>query len=230
MLVRPFGARSSSPWRTSGKVTDWYAPAAVMLMLQQFGVAFGALTFVRERQLGIIDIFRVAPVNATETLLGKYLAYLADRRRDRRGADGARRARRWTCRWRRRVGDVAIVMGADPLRIDRPRVRHLAGVGHRRAGGAVHDDPAPGEPVLQRLLPLRRSDGRARTLSAGCCRSRYGMQLLRDVMLRGASPIARSIAGLAAYGLVMFVLALARNPSTSGRGLSTGASQLDHER
>ena len=69
-------ARSSSPSTTSARVTDWYAPAAVVLMLQQFGVAFGALTFVRERQLGIIDIFRVAPINATETLLGKYLAYL----------------------------------------------------------------------------------------------------------------------------------------------------------
>ena len=57
-------------------MTDWYAPAAVILMLQQFGVAFGALSFVRERQLGIVDVYRVAPVNATETLLGKYLAYL----------------------------------------------------------------------------------------------------------------------------------------------------------
>ena len=58
-------------------MTDWYAPAAVILMLQQFGIAFGALTFVRERQLGIVDIFRVAPVNAAETLVGKYLAFLA---------------------------------------------------------------------------------------------------------------------------------------------------------
>ena len=40
-------------------------------------MAFGALTFVRERQLGITDIFRVAPINASETLLGKYVAYLA---------------------------------------------------------------------------------------------------------------------------------------------------------
>ena len=36
----------------------------------------------------------------------------------------------------------------------------------------------------------------------------YGMQLLRDVMLRGASPDRLLIAGLAAYGLAMFVLAL----------------------
>ena len=75
------------------RVTDWYAPAAVVLMLQQFGVAFGALSFVRERRLGIVDVFRVAPVNATATLIGKYFAYIADRRRDRRRADGARRRR-----------------------------------------------------------------------------------------------------------------------------------------
>ena len=41
-------------------------------MLQQFGVAFGALSFVRERRLGIVDVYRVAPVNATATLIGKY--------------------------------------------------------------------------------------------------------------------------------------------------------------
>ena len=56
--------------------TDWYAPAAVILMLQQFGVAFGAMSFVRERQLGIDDVYRVAPVGAGGSLLGKYLAYV----------------------------------------------------------------------------------------------------------------------------------------------------------
>lgn len=45
-------------------------------MLPQFGVAFGALSFVRERSPGIVGVSRVAPVNATEALLGKYLAYL----------------------------------------------------------------------------------------------------------------------------------------------------------
>ena len=108
VLVRPFRSEVELAVHDVGKVTDWYAPAAVILMLQQFGVAFGALTFVRERQLGITDIFRVAPINATETLLGKYVAYLAvggaigavlDRARRpgaRRahGGDGGRRSHR----------------------------------------------------------------------------------------------------------------------------------------
>jgi ABC-2 type transport system permease protein len=55
---------------------DWYAPAAVILMLQQFGVAFAAMSFVRERQLGIDDVYRVAPVGPGGSLLGKYLAYV----------------------------------------------------------------------------------------------------------------------------------------------------------
>ena len=77
VLVQPFEGRVELAVDNVDSVTDWYAPAAVVLMLQQFGVAFGALAFVRERQLGIVDVLRVAPVNATESLLGKYLAYLA---------------------------------------------------------------------------------------------------------------------------------------------------------
>ncbi|HZG96273.1 MAG TPA: ABC transporter permease, partial [Mycobacteriales bacterium] len=76
VLVRPFTRQVRLAVANVNNVTDWYAPAAIVLMLQQFGVAFGALSFVRERQLGIVEVFRVAPVGATETLIGKYLAYL----------------------------------------------------------------------------------------------------------------------------------------------------------
>ena len=61
ILVQPFGSRVELAVDGVNKVTDWYAPAAVILMIQQFGVAFGALSFVRERQLGIVDVYRVAP-------------------------------------------------------------------------------------------------------------------------------------------------------------------------
>lgn len=76
VLVRPLRAEVDLAVDGIDDVADWYAPAAVVLMLQQFGIAFGSLTFVRERQLGITDVFRVAPVGATSTVLGKYLAYL----------------------------------------------------------------------------------------------------------------------------------------------------------
>ncbi|MBI5087346.1 MAG: hypothetical protein HZB15_00310, partial [Actinobacteria bacterium] len=66
VLVRPFRSDVDLAVSDTEHVTDWYAPAAVVLMLQQFGVAFGALSFVRERQLGITDVFRVAPVSGAE--------------------------------------------------------------------------------------------------------------------------------------------------------------------
>jgi hypothetical protein len=153
VLVRPFESDVDLAVEGVSQVTDWYAPAAVVLMLQQFGVAFGALSFVRERRLGIVDVYRVAPVNATATLIGKYLAYMligsgigaaltglvvgllnVPVAAERLGGGG---------------GD-----GAEPVRVDRRRLRHLPCIGERRASSAVHDDPPPREPLLQRLLPL----------------------------------------------------------------------------
>src|SRR3978361_603104 len=76
ILAQPFAAHGQLAVPGVHHITDWYAPAAIVLILQQFGLAFGALTFVRERQLGINDVLRVAPVNAGPSLVGKYLAYL----------------------------------------------------------------------------------------------------------------------------------------------------------
>jgi ABC-2 type transport system permease protein len=45
------------------------------LILQHMGVTLTALSMVRERLSGAMDIFRVAPVRALEILTGKYLAY-----------------------------------------------------------------------------------------------------------------------------------------------------------
>jgi ABC-type multidrug transport system permease subunit len=41
-----------------------------------FGVAFGAATFVRERALGTVEMYRAGPASAGPLLRGKYLSYL----------------------------------------------------------------------------------------------------------------------------------------------------------
>jgi len=76
ILVRPLRSDVELAVEGVDDVADWYAPAAVVLMLQQFGIAFGSLTFVRERQLGITDVFRVAPIGAPAIVAGKFLAYV----------------------------------------------------------------------------------------------------------------------------------------------------------
>jgi len=56
--------------------TPFYAPGAVALLLQHMGITFGALSIVRDRELGAVEVFRVSPLGPGESLLGKYLAYL----------------------------------------------------------------------------------------------------------------------------------------------------------
>jgi ABC-2 type transport system permease protein len=56
-------------------VVAFFAPAVLALVLQHMGVTLTALSMVRERLSGAMDIFRVAPVRALEILIGKYLAY-----------------------------------------------------------------------------------------------------------------------------------------------------------
>jgi len=207
VLVRPFRSEVELAVQDVGKVTDWYAPAAVILMLQQFGVAFGALTFVRERQLGITDIFRVAPINAIETLLGKYVAYLAVG-----GAIGAVLTALVVVGlgvpMAATAGDVAIVMGLTLFA--------SIGLGFVISLTSANDAQAVQYTMILLLaslffsgffLSVGQMEGAARYL-CWLLPVTYGMQLLRDVMLRGARPDRYLVAGLTAYGVVMFALAL----------------------
>jgi ABC-2 type transport system permease protein len=56
-------------------VVAFFAPAVLALVLQHMGVTLTALSMVRERLSGAMDIFRVAPLRSLELLIGKYLAY-----------------------------------------------------------------------------------------------------------------------------------------------------------
>jgi ABC-2 type transport system permease protein len=61
---------------TEPRVMSYYAPAVVALILQHLAVTLVALSLVRERTSGVLELFRVAPVNAWEILAGKVIAYL----------------------------------------------------------------------------------------------------------------------------------------------------------
>ncbi|MEO8625218.1 MAG: ABC transporter permease [Candidatus Limnocylindrales bacterium] len=58
---------------TQPNVVGFAAPAALALMLQHMAVTLTALSFVRERMSGAMELLRVSPVNAFELVLGKYL-------------------------------------------------------------------------------------------------------------------------------------------------------------
>jgi ABC-2 type transport system permease protein len=206
VLVRPFESDVDLAVKGTNQVTDWYAPAAVVLMLQQFGVAFGALSFVRERQLGITDVFRVAPVNAAQAVVGKYLAYLLVG-----SAIGAVLTALVVTvldvKMAGSIGDLAIVMLLSLFA--------SIGLGFVISLASSTDAQAVQYTMILLLASLFFSGfflsldqlGSLGRAVGWLLPVTYGMRMLRDVMLRDAPLDARLLAGLAAFGLCMFVLA-----------------------
>ncbi|MDQ4076825.1 MAG: ABC transporter permease [Chloroflexota bacterium] len=76
VLVSPFRTETQSIAAIQPQLAHYFAPAVIVLLLQHLAVTFGALSIVREAQIGTVELFRVSPITAVETLLGKYLSYL----------------------------------------------------------------------------------------------------------------------------------------------------------
>jgi ABC-2 type transport system permease protein len=66
--------RNISP--TEPRVLAYYGPAVLALILQHLAITLIALALVRERTSGVIELFRVGPINASEIMVGKILAYM----------------------------------------------------------------------------------------------------------------------------------------------------------
>jgi ABC-2 type transport system permease protein len=56
-------------------IEAYFGPAALALVLQHMAVTLLALSIVRERTSGAMDLFRVSPIRATELVLGKVIAF-----------------------------------------------------------------------------------------------------------------------------------------------------------
>ena len=207
VLVAPLRAEVRLAVKDVGGVSDWYAPAAVVLVLQQFGIAFGALSFVRERQLGVVEVLRVAPLGPTVTLIGKYLAYLCIG-----GAIGALLTAMVVqllgVPLQSGLGDVAIVMA----------LTLFASIGLGLLISLVSGTDAQAVQYTMMILlaslffsgfflSVDQMQGFANAVSWALPVT-YGMKLLRDLMLRGAPLDPELVAGLAVYGAVTFVLVL----------------------
>jgi ABC-2 type transport system permease protein len=75
VVPKPTTAVTENVAPSDPTVTNFFAPAVLALVLQHLGVTLTALSMVRERLSGQMDLFRVAPVNSMEVLVGKYIAY-----------------------------------------------------------------------------------------------------------------------------------------------------------
>src|SRR5215208_3483328 len=76
VLVNPFTVDTTPLSNIQFDPTDFFAPAVIVLLLQHLSITFASLSIVRERRSGIMELFRVAPISAFETLIGKFLSYL----------------------------------------------------------------------------------------------------------------------------------------------------------
>ena len=56
-------------------VVGFYGPAVLALILQHMAVTLIALSVVRERTSGVIELFRISPVSAWEVVAGKILGF-----------------------------------------------------------------------------------------------------------------------------------------------------------
>lgn len=65
--------RNVSP--STPHVISYFAPAVLALILQHLAVTLVAMSLVRERTSGVMELFRIAPVSAAEVLTGKLLAF-----------------------------------------------------------------------------------------------------------------------------------------------------------
>jgi ABC-2 type transport system permease protein len=74
VLVSPFRGETASYGALDVDYTHYYIPGVVSLLVQHLALTFAALSLVRERTLGSVELFRVSPLSGAEALTGKYLA------------------------------------------------------------------------------------------------------------------------------------------------------------
>lgn len=76
VVAAPTKAEIQNVAPSEPQVLAYFGPAVLALILQHLAVTLVALALVRERTSGVIELFRVAPVNAWEVIAGKVLTYM----------------------------------------------------------------------------------------------------------------------------------------------------------
>lgn len=76
VVVRPFVSDTESLLRDPLEPNDFFAPAAIALLLQHMALTFAAMGLVKDRGMGLFELFKVGPVGPGSILFGKSLAYL----------------------------------------------------------------------------------------------------------------------------------------------------------
>ncbi|MBA2300104.1 MAG: ABC transporter permease [Chloroflexi bacterium] len=75
VIAAPTRAELQNIAPSAPHVISYFAPAVLALILQHLAVTLVAMSLVRERTSGVIELFRIAPVSTIEVLMGKLLAF-----------------------------------------------------------------------------------------------------------------------------------------------------------
>ncbi len=186
-------------------VVAFFAPAVLALVLQHMGVTLTALSMVRERLTGAMDIFRVAPLRSLELLVGKYLAY----------AFFNLSVAALICFLL--VGILRVPLQSTPADVATViALLSFSSLGLGLLISTIVDSERQAVqlsmlvllasvffsgfvlPLDQFVLPLR--------LAAYSLPVTHGIQLLQDLMLRGSTNQGWELAALAVIGVVLFLL------------------------
>ena len=76
VLFSPFRSQTEPITKRQPKLQEFFTPAVIVLLLQHLAVTLAALSIVREFRAGTAELFKVSPLLKGELLLGKYAGYL----------------------------------------------------------------------------------------------------------------------------------------------------------
>jgi ABC-2 type transport system permease protein len=205
ILVNPFVVKVSGLFNIKLSITGFFAPAVIVLLLQHVSITFASLSIVRETRSGIMELFRVSPITAFETMLGKYISYMFFE----------------SILAAVLTSMVVRLMGIPILGSLRDYALAVAvllftslGVGFFISLISQTDTQAVQYSMLLMLasiffsgffLDLRLMQAPI-TYLAWSLPATYGIRMLQDVMLRGTAVPTLVIGGLAAIGVVLFVV------------------------
>jgi ABC-2 type transport system permease protein len=206
VIAEPTTADAQNLAPDEPSIVAYFGPAALALILQHMAISLVALSLVRERTAGRLELFRVAPVSAFEILAGKFLAY------------GILTAAVGAISLGLLVGLLHIPMYASPALIAAVLAALLAASLSMGLFIAVVSDSERQAVQLALLLLLASVFFSGFVLAvdqflpfaqalAYLLPVTHGVRLLQDLMLRGATTAWWELGALVALWLALFVLA-----------------------
>lgn len=202
LLVSPFGASVQDIADLPSTPALFYAPGALIVLIQHLALTFAALSLVRERQLGLTEVFQVSPLSPGELLIGRYTAFSTISAAVAAALTGVMIGFGVTMR-----GSIAYLAITTFLVIG-----SSIGIGFLLSRVSKTDSQAVQYAMMVLLvsifftgliLPIDQLIPPVRVISY-LVPATFGIAAFHDVMFRGLPPDPLLLAGLAGYTLVVF--------------------------